>query len=318
METITRIEYPNYSGTLFNKGNTQTPFSTLIGASPKTTNHFEFATGQSYDSGGGTQPEITEEDSLVAPSSTAVKRTQSTNVTQIFHETISVSYAKQSDMGTLSGINYAGQIGIPVDEVDFQAVAKMQKIAQDIEASFIAGTYAKSTGKAVANKTRGIVNAITTNVIDVNSKALTYWTVAEGMKSIKEQHGFLQGLVLGVDATTLLQLSLDASKNNLTVVPNSREINGIHLNTILTPLGEVAIQCLDYLPSGTAIIFNPDLMSPVFQPVPGKGNFFLEDLAKRGAGEDKQIFGQVGLDHGPEWFCAKFTNIKTTFSASGE
>ena len=30
---------PNYSGMLFNKGNTKTPFSTMIGAHRKTTNH---------------------------------------------------------------------------------------------------------------------------------------------------------------------------------------------------------------------------------------------------------------------------------------
>ena len=33
---------PNYSGMLFNKGNTKTPFSTMIGAHRKTTNHTEF------------------------------------------------------------------------------------------------------------------------------------------------------------------------------------------------------------------------------------------------------------------------------------
>ena len=29
------------------------------------------------------------------------------------------------------------------------------------------------------------------------------------------------------------------------------------------------------------------------------------------AGETYQIFGQIGLDHGPEWMSAKFTNIST-------
>lgn len=34
-------------------------------------------------------------------------------------------------------------------------------------------------------------------------------------------------------------------------------------------------------------------------------------LDKTGAGETYQIFGQIGLDHGPEWMSAKFTNIST-------
>ena len=45
------------------------------------------------------------------------------------------------------------------------------------------------------------------------------------------------------------------------------------------------------------------------QPVPGKGNFFLEELAKTGAGEKYQLFGQIGLDHGPEWYHGRFTGI---------
>lgn len=68
---------------------------------------------------------------------------------------------------------------------------------------------------------------------------------------------------------------------------------------------------LDTLPSATAVLFDPSIMAPVYQMVPGKGNFFLEQLAKTGAGETYQIFGQAGLDHGPEWMSAKFTNIST-------
>ena len=57
------------------------------------------------------------------------------------------------------------------------------------------------------------------------------------------------------------------------------------------------------------------MIAPVIQPVPGKGNFFLEQLAKTGAGESYQLFGQIGLDHGPEWYHGKFTDIATTFTA---
>jgi hypothetical protein len=69
------------------------------------------------------------------------------------------------------------------------------------------------------------------------------------------------------------------------------------------------------------VLFNPAIMAPVYQPVPGKGNFFLEELSRVGAGMQYQIFGQVGLDHGPEWMSAKFTNISTDLPstlASGE
>lgn len=309
--TVTRIEYPNYSGFLFNKGQTKTPFSTMIGLRPKFTSHCEFAVGQEYETPEGEQPGISEQASLTAPKADPVKRTQFNNITQIFHKTVSVSYAKQSDMGTLSGINSAGQMPNPVDEVDFQAVASMQKISQDIEYTFINGIYHKATSKTDPNKTRGILEAVVTNSLDVNGTPLTYWLVAEALKCIYEKNAPTVDLVLGVDATTLLQLNYDAVQNKMTIVPNARNINGISIMNVLTPLGEVGVALLNYLPGGTAVVFDPMLMSPVYQPVPGKGNFFMEPLSKTGASDDQQIFGQVGLDYGPEWYYAKLTNIST-------
>ena len=67
------------------------------------------------------------------------------------------------------------------------------------------------------------------------------------------------------------------------------------------------------MPTGTAALVNLDVLAPVQQPVPGKGNFFLEELAKTGAGTSYMLFGQLGLDPGPEWYHGKFTGIKTTF-----
>lgn len=69
----------NYSGMLFNKGNVKTPLSSIIGSKAKTTNHVEFVTGQEYSSGGnGSQPKITENQSLTAPDASVTTREQKT------------------------------------------------------------------------------------------------------------------------------------------------------------------------------------------------------------------------------------------------
>lgn len=309
--TATSFSVPNFSGMLFAKGMQKTPFSAMIGARPLVTNHVEFTCGQEYNTETGEQPEISETASLTAPKPEIVTRSQLTNVTQIFQKTVSISYGKQSNMGTLQGINVAGQQANPMDELAFQVSRRMAKIAQDIEYTFLNGKYQKATTDAEANKTRGLLTAITTNVLDLAKKPLTYWLVAEGLKCIHDQGANTDNIVLGVDATTMLQLNLDAQKNNLTIVPLGREVNGIKLSTVVTPLGIVAVALLDTLPTGTAALFDPSIMAPVHQMVPGKGNFFLEQLSKTGAGESYQIFGQIGLDHGPEWMSAKFTNIST-------
>lgn len=305
----------NYSGMLFNKGNTKTPLSTMIGARAKTTDHVEFVTGQEYTAGGaGSQPNISEEASLTAPTASVVTREQKTNVTQIFQESVGVSYAKMSNMGTLSGVNIANQQANPISELDFQVAAKMQKIQRDIEYTFINGTYNKANSDSTVNKTRGLIAAITSNVVTMGSKPLGLWDVADAMKKVYEANGVTTGLVLWCDATTMFQINADAVQNGLTVVPMARDINGINLSKVTTPLGDVFLYLGECLPAGTALLLNLEVLAPVFQPVPGKGNFFLEELAKTGAGEKYQLFGQIGLDHGPEWYHAKFTGIATSFT----
>lgn len=302
---------PNYSGLLFNKGNTKTPLSTLIGSRRRNTNHTEFVTGQEFETASGSQPAISEAASLTAPDANIVTRTQKTNVTQIFQEAVGVSYAKESNMGTMAGINVAGQQPNPISELDFQVAAKMAKIAQDIEYTFVNGVYQKSTGDTVANKSRGLLTAITTNVIEAEGKPLSFLLLCELIKLITDSNGSIDNLVLGLDSTSRMQLNVDAAVNGLTIVGAARNINGIAIDTVLTPLGIIGIREMKYLPAGTVTLFDPGVMAPVEQPVPGKGNFFLEPLAKVGAGIKNQIFGQVGLDHGPEWYAGKITGLST-------
>lgn len=304
----------NYSGMLFNKGNTRTPLSAIIGGRAKTTNHVEFVTGQEYTAGGdGSQPEISENASLTAPAASVVTREQKTNVTQIFQESVGISYAKQSNMGTLAGVNIANQQANPVNELDFQVAAKIQKINRDIEYTFINGVFDKATSDATANKTRGLIPAITTNVTAMGNKPLGLWDIADMVKKIYGANAPTDGLCLWCDAITLFQINADAVQNGLTVIPAAREINGIALSSVVTPIGVVYLYLGECLPAGTALLLNLDVIAPVYQPVPGKGNFFLEQLAKVGAGEKYQLFGQIGLDHGPEWYHGKFTGISKNF-----
>lgn len=314
-QIATSFETPNYSGLLFNKGNTRTPFSSMIGDKTKYTDHVEFAVGQEYTTDGGTQPAISEAASLTAPEASVKKRKQTTNVTQIFQESVGISYAKMSNMGTLSGLNVTGQKANPADELAFQVDAKMKKIARDIEYTYLNGVYAKADSDTKANKTRGILPAITSNIVDAAGKPLTVWMLADALKVIYESNAPTNGLVVWLDAISMFQLNADAQMNGNTIVPASREVNGISLSKVLTPLGEVNLYLGEFLPAGTAGIFNFDVIYPVEQMTPGKGNFYLDALGKTGAGEKYYIFGQTGLDHGPEWYHGKITGISTEFKA---
>lgn len=313
MATAMSFGTPNFSGMLFRKGVEKTPFSTIIGAGRGYTNHVEFVTGQYYNSIQGSQPNISEAASLTAPEANVATRSQLTNVTQIFQETVSVSYAKESNMGTMSGVNIEGQVANPQSELEFQISRAMAKIAQDIEYTFINGSYNKATNDNEVNKTRGILTAISTNVINAGGDGMTRKLISKALMAIAAAGGDISNIIVGMPAIHLAQLDYDANKNGMTAVDRTRNVNGLMIQTVLTPFGAVGVQLMETIPVGTALVFNPTIMRPMEQPTPNKGNFFLEQLAKVGAGENYQIFGQIGLDHGCEWLSAKITGLSEDF-----
>ena len=315
-ETVQSFNVLNYSGLLYNKADTSTPFLNLISGNVKYTNSVEFVCGQYYTSEEGVIPAISETASLTAPDATFVTRSQLSNVTQIFMESVAISYAKQSNMATLSGVNIANQTANPQDELDFQVARKMEKIKRSIEKTFIQGTYNKATADSEINKTRGMVEAITTNVVAAAGKGLDLWLLDEAVRGIKSAGGDIDNIYAFVNTNNLLQVNGNAIEMGMPIGVAKDTEYGIQVRDVVLPIGATIKLVLgQFIPAGTALIFNPKYIGPVEQPVPAKGNFFLEELAKTGAGAKYQIFGQIGLDHGPEWYAAKITGLSTTFTA---
>lgn len=300
----------NYSGQLFDKTNTDTPLVSMLPR--RNTSSVEFVVNSTYATESPSMPAISETASLTAPDPTYVTRAQETNVVQIYQYTTAVSYQKQANTGTLAGANIAGQANNVPNEFDFQMAAKTKKARTDLEYTLINSTYNKATTDAQINKTRGLVEAIKTNTLDASAKELNYDNISEILRKMAKNNADMSNLVIMCDDITKAQITNNFTKLPGFLLPNSRNVGGLNIDQIITPSGTVGLMPHRMLPGGTALIVNLSVLQIVEMPIPGKGNFFWEPLAKVGAGDKGQLYGTAGLDYGPEWYHGKITNIATT------
>lgn len=303
---------PNYAGELFTADPTQTPLLSMIGGltGGKQTDNFEFPTAVLFDYPEATQPEISESASATAPAASAIARSQESNVVQIHQEVIDLTYAKLSNGGRMSGINTAGQNPNPADEKAWQIQQKLIKIARDVEFSFINGNYKKATSAAEANKTRGMLElCASANTIAGGDAALTVDMIKALMLEMANNGAYFNNMVLFAGAkqkqaiTSLYEKQIGYNQGA------ARNVGGMNVTEIETDFCKLGIVWDRFMPDDAILIADVAHVAPVFQAVPGKGVLFEEELAKTGASERIQIYGQVGLAHGAAFLHGSITGL---------
>ncbi len=93
-------------------------------------------------------------------------------------------------------------------------------------------------------------------------------------------------------------------------VESNRTVGGVNMSTITTDFGTLNAVIDRYVPADTVIAVSLDQCRAVFLETPGKGHFFAEPLAKTGASEDVQLYGEVGLAYGNEASHAMVEGLK--------
>lgn len=307
---------PNYAGELFTADATQTPLLSMIGGltGGKQTNSFEFPTAVLFDYPEAEQPNISEAASAKAPEATHAARQQETNVVQIHHETIDLTYAKQSNSGLMSGINTAGQQPNPKDEKAFQIKHKLTKIARDVEKSFISGTYQKATKATEANKTRGMLELCTSEAsacIIAGGAVLSMSLLKQLYLEMAQNGAYFGNMVLFCGAKQKQVISEIYTSQTGVNLPATRNVGGVNIKEIETDYFKMGVVWDRFMPEDAILIADVEHMAPVFQAVPGKGVLFEEALAKEGASDRSQIYGQIGLAHGPAFLHGAITGLAT-------
>ena len=301
-------DLPNYVGELFNVTPNDTPFLSAIGGMTggKSVTSKQF-TWQTVDNAAAAQTVA-----LEGADPTYAERTRSevTNVTQIMQYGVNVSYTKQAATGNLSGESIIGNQPVQ-DELAFQLDMAMKRAARDIEFSFLQGTYVADTDMATERKTRGLLEAISTNEVAAAAAALDQAKVEDALKQMADSGAPFEMPVIMANSFQKQKLSSIYS-SALALAPRDRNIGGVNITTIETDFGQVGIVFDRHLPTDDVVIVDLAFCKPVFLDIPGKGHFFVEPLAQSGSAYKFQVYGEIGLEYGPEQFHAKITNLATS------
>jgi hypothetical protein len=90
----------------------------------------------------------------------------------------------------------------------------------------------------------------------------------------------------------------------------SGTLGGVTVDRIQTDFGILNVMLDRMVPVNTLAIVSMEQCRPVFLEIPGKGHFFAEPLARTGAKDRVQIYGEVGLQYGNEKAHGKMTNLQ--------
>lgn len=304
---------PNYTGDLYQVSPMETPFLAAIGGltlqglssgqneGRTTSTEFEWSTVDIRT----TTASNAKVEGADAPTAGNQSRSNVTNVVEIHQSQVAVSYSKLAAVGQKAGSNNDLPSNV-TNELDFQIVQELQAIALDVEKSFLSGTYAKPANNATARQTRGVLTAITTNVAanGAVNRALTK-AIFDTFLSTMFTNGakFDESTVVMAGAGQKINLSNIYSAATLNQPTQTRNVGGVAIDTLVTDFGVLGVMLNRWTPANRIEVLNLGVCQPVWLDVPGKGHgLFAEPLAKTGASDKVQLYGEVGLEYGPETY----------------
>lgn len=244
-----------------------------------------------------------------APAGSNLARGNFDNVVEIYHDAFEVSYTRQAATGRMAGISNS-QTNPVTNEIAHQTMVKLSQAAIHWNKRLLNGAYVKPATNATARSTRGLLNVPVTNVTDLTTTALTEVKLLDFLQTIWATNG----IVSSMQPTILVGATLKRGLTKLFIKDKgyqetTRNVGGVNVTNLTCEFGEINIMLERQIPSTTLAFAHLGMCKPVFLLIPEKGFLFVEPLAKMGAKDKYQIYGECGLEYGPEMAHGKMINV---------
>lgn len=171
-----------------------------------------------------------------------------------------------------------------------------------------AGTFKVAALAGGAPITLGTANVKYMQVSGAAAQKITVDRVNEFVQGIFDNGGLTQGatrtlFVPSIQKTLITKAYATAygtTANATLGVSTGHTVGGVAVDRITTDFGDLNIVVERALPKDTIAAVSMEMVDPVLLSIPGKGVLFEEELAKTGATDKTQIYGEIGLKWGNE------------------
>lgn len=144
---------------------------------------------------------------------------------------------------------------------------------------------------------------ITTNASAATAYQLTTLTttmIEDALQGVYDNGGITATTTLIVNSSQKRAISAAYAAAYGKANPVVGQVGGVNVTRLDTDFGVINLMLDAMVPKHKIAIASLEQCAPVFLETPGKGHFFAEPLAKTGASDDVQLYGEVGLAYGNE------------------
>ena len=335
---LTTFNRPNFVGQLYQLSPTDTPVITMLGGERGgTATQNKLFTWQTDDLAAPDDTGLVEG---ASPTYAGRSRAEVSNVAQIFYRGVEINYSALGNLGlldaTAGGSNATAVLGDnPVaNELARQLSHKLLEIKRSMEKMVLHGAFVDPATNAAARQSRGMSVAATTNLITLDAGAAAPCDIAGDrvtsgtndatlgtpiglsyvdnlLKEMFDNGAQLIQPVLFVNSFNKIKLSETYTLSGSLNVRSST-IGGMKVDTLLTEFGEIPIVLDRWIATDEAMILDLAFMDLRWYEVPGKGFLFLEEKPADGSSVKHAIYGEVGLEYGPELMHGRIDNLTTS------
>lgn len=236
-------------------------------------------------------------DNTTARKTRGLLRVPSTNVSAMAGSFVSVTATASTDVLNETGTTLANG-----DRIQLRGTGGLAGLDDDT----IYYVVGKSTNTFQISLTSGgsainITADISSGLSYAKLTAITKVAVLDLLQNVYSSNGIQQER----EPTIMVNATLKRGLTKLFITDSNyqeqtRNVGGVAVTRIETDFGGINVMLNRRMPTSTLAFTHLGVCQPVFLLIPGKGFLFVEPLAKTGASDKAQLYGECGLKYGPE------------------